>query len=83
MMKEQPNSTADKLRALVLPTAHQPWNEWFKVRELAKKLRISQDEVLSLVDEDEALMLNTGFGCGNGTSSIAHKGDYLVEYFGS
>ena len=69
-----------KLERLVRIVQQQQFTEGGppNVRYLARRLRVSQREVLQLC-EDKGLNVNIGIQCGNGHGVFDRIGDYTVE----
>lgn len=84
LSNEQYAAVSGRLTAYVaeqmLPEQH--WLEWPKVRDLAKRFRIRQAEVLSMIEDSPELDLLVAFRSGGGVGELEDKGDYRVEYYG-
>lgn len=80
---ERYQALQSKLIALIKPLAEKPHTEWLPVRDIAKTLRLRQQQVEELVEDTPELDLCVGFKAGSGGIAEFDKlGDYLVEFIG-
>ena len=59
-------STLEKLVKYTEGQMEQPWVEWPSVRELAKRYRVKQDDIIDMVESSENLDLIVGGRTGDG-----------------
>ena len=81
---EQYAAISGRLTAYVAGQMEPPrhWLEWPKVRDLARRYRIRQADVLAMIEDSEELDLLVAFRSGGGVGELDDKGDYRVEYYG-
>ena len=53
--------------------------EYPTVRELARKYKLKNDEIITLVEDNDDLGYNIGIRVGSGHYVEKYKGDYTVE----
>lgn len=73
---------AERLRAHVASCMDQPWMDWPTVRDLARRYRVTQDDIMDMVETDGDLDMAVGMRTYNGVGSFDRPGDYRVEYIG-
>lgn len=60
------------------------WSAWPCIRDLARKLRITQQDVLEIAEDTQTLNVCVGVRGGQGgIGSYGSVGDYLIEWMGS
>lgn len=56
-------------------------NEWLSVRDAAKQLKLTQDDIIDLAEDAEHLDLIVGFRTYSGIVVHKKQGDYKIEYY--
>ena len=59
-----------------------PAGEAPTVRELARRYRVRQQDILDMLEEHENVCVNVGIGIGNGVHEHKSIGDYSFEWLG-
>lgn len=87
MSKLQSLSTNDyvkvqeKLIEKAKSKADLPHTEWLSVSDAAKQLKLTQDDIIGLVEDAEHLDLIVGFRTYSGIGEHEKQGDYKIEYY--